>query len=124
MTHNLPTSGSLRNRLVLTLIGGAAILAFLLFFAIRNYATQIAQQGQDNILSASVTSILDAAAIRDGNVEVDIPYASFSMLSTQSDDRVTVALFFDSLFGFAHLLLQTTGGFDKPPGLAALNLGA
>ncbi|WP_303522649.1 sensor histidine kinase N-terminal domain-containing protein, partial [Staphylococcus pasteuri_A] len=73
---------SLRNRLVLTLIGGAALLALLLFFAIRNFATQVAQQGQDNILRASVTTILDAAAIRDGLVEIDLPYAAFSMLTT------------------------------------------
>ena len=109
MTTSLPTSGSLRNRLVLTLIGGAAILALLLFFAIRNYATQVAQQGQDNILSASVTSILDAAAIRDGNVEIDIPYASFSMLSTQSDDRVFYAIYQDKTFlsGYPELTLPS-----------------
>ncbi len=88
--------GSLRNRLVAILIGGAAALALLLFFAIRSYATQIAQQGQDNILGASVTSILDAAVMRDGAVEVDIPYASFSMLSTPSDDRVFYAIYQDN----------------------------
>lgn len=109
MTNSLPTSGSLRNRLVLTLIGGAAILALLVFFAIRNYATQVAQQGQDNILSASVTSILDAAAIRDGNVEIDIPYASFSMLSTGSDDRVFYAIYQDETFlsGYPELTLPS-----------------
>ena len=98
MRHSLPTSGSLRNRLVLSLIGGAAILAFLLFFAVRNYATQVAQHGQDNILGASVTSILDAAAIREGSVEVDIPYASFSMLSTPSDDHIFYAIYQDDTF--------------------------
>ncbi len=106
MTSRLPVSGSLRNRLGFTLIGGAAILALLLFFAIRNYATQIAQQGQDNILAASVTSILDAASIRDGTVEIDIPYAAFSMLSTPSDDRVFYALFQDETFlsGYPELI--------------------
>ncbi len=98
MTHSLPVSGSLRNRLVVILIGGAAILAFLLFFAVRNYATQVAQQGQDNILGASVASILDAATIRDGEVEIDIPYASFSMLSTPFDDRVFYAIYQDDTF--------------------------
>ncbi len=98
MTHSLPVSGSLRNRLVVILIGGAAILAFLLFFAVRNYATQVAQQGQDNILGASVASILDAATIRDGEVEIDIPYASFSMLSTPFDDRVFYAIYQDETF--------------------------
>ncbi|MEP1586125.1 MAG: sensor histidine kinase [Tateyamaria sp.] len=98
MTGNPTIAGSLRNRLMVTLIGGAALLAILLFFVVRNYAEQVAQQGQDNILVASVTSILDAAAIRDGIVEVDIPYAAFSMLSTSADDRVFYAIFQDGDF--------------------------
>ena len=98
MTSNPSVSGSLRNRLVLTLIGGAAILALLLFFAVRNYAAQVAQQGQDNILGASVTSILDAASIQDGEVQIDIPYAAFSMLTTPSDDRIFYAIYQDEHF--------------------------
>ncbi|MCG7520359.1 sensor histidine kinase [Ruegeria sp. Ofav3-42] len=98
MTTNPTVSGSLRNRLVLTLIGGAAVLAILLFFTVRNYAAKVAQQGQDDILGASVTSILDAAALRDGQLEVDIPYAAFSMLTTPSDDRVFYAIFQDGKF--------------------------
>ncbi len=107
MTTNPTVSGSLRNRLVLALIGGAAVLAILLFFAVRNYAAQVAQQGQDNILEASVTSILDAAALRDGVLEVDIPYAAFSMLTTPSDDRVFYAIYQDGAFlsGYEDLLL-------------------
>ncbi len=90
--------GSLRNRLAATLIGGAAVLALLLFFLIRGYAAQIAQAGQDNILSASVTSILDAATSKGGRIEIDIPYAAFSMLRTRSDDRVFYAIFQDMRF--------------------------
>lgn len=73
---------------MLTLIGGAAVLALLLFLAVRNYAVQVAQQGQDNILDASATSMLDAATFRDGVVELDLPYAAFSMLTTSADDQV------------------------------------
>ena len=98
MGHSPSVSGSLRNRLVLSLIGGAAVLAVLLFLVVRNYATQVAQQGQDNILRASVTSILDAAAIREGEVEVDIPYAAFSMLGTALDDRIFHAIYQDARF--------------------------
>lgn len=110
MTDSLPVSGSLRNRLVLTLIGGAAVLALVLFFAVRNYATQVAQQGQDSILQASVTSILDAAAIREGTVEIDIPYASFSMLSTPSDDRIFYAVYQNETFlsGYPEILPTQT----------------
>ncbi|WP_170786248.1 sensor histidine kinase [Ruegeria lacuscaerulensis] len=112
MTANPTVSGSLRNRLVLALIGGAAVLAVLLFLAVRNYAAQVAQQGQDNILEASVTSILDAAALRDGVLEVDIPYAAFSMLTTPSDDRVFYAIYQDGAFlsGYEDLLLAGASG--------------
>ncbi len=113
MTTNPTVSGSLRNRLVLALIGGAAVLAILLFFTVRNYAAQVAQQGQDNILEASVTSILDAAALRDGALEVDIPYAAFSMLSTPSDDRVFYAIFQDGEFLSGYEDLRFAGGLGE-----------
>ena len=64
----------------------------------RHYAVQVAQQGQDNILLASITSMLDAAAIREGGVEVDIPYSAVSMLSTTADDRVFYAIYKDGNF--------------------------
>ena len=92
MNDTVRISGSLRRRLAITLIGGAAILAILLFIVVRAYAAQIAQKGQDSILGASVTSILDAAAIRNGSVELDFPYSAFSILNTPSDDRVFYAI--------------------------------
>ncbi len=112
MTVSPAVSGSLRNRLVLTLISGAALLAILLFFAVRNYAAQVAQQGQDNILEASAASILDAAALRDGQLEIDIPYAAFSMLATPSDDRVFYAIFLDGAFISGYEDLQLAKGAD------------
>ncbi len=95
MTEVVRVAGSLRNRLAVTLVGGAAVLAILLFVVVRNYAAQIAQAGQDQIIGASVSSILDAAVVRDGVVDVDFPYASLSMLSTESDDRVFYAIYQD-----------------------------
>lgn len=87
------TSGSLRNKLAVRLIGGVLILTVLLFFVVRNYAAQIAQQSQDSILRASVTSMLDTANIQDGVVEMDIPYSSFSILNTSTDDRIFYAIY-------------------------------
>lgn len=83
---------------MLSLIGGAAVLALILFLAVRNFAVQVAQQGQDSILEASVTSMLDAAALRDGVLELDLPYSAFSMLSTPADDRVFYAILQDGVF--------------------------
>lgn len=101
--------------MVLTLIGGAALLALLLFFAVRNYAVQVAQQGQDNILEASATSILDAATIRDGVVELDLPYSAFSMLSTFADDRVFYAILQDGRFlsGYQELKFSDSQTFQS-----------
>jgi two-component system sensor histidine kinase TctE len=112
MVEAVPVSGSLRGRLMITLIGGAAVLALLLFLALRSYAAQVAQEGQDSILRASVASILDAAVLRRGQVEIDIPYASFSMLSTASDDRVFYAVHQDQTLvsGYEGLLPAADGG--------------
>ncbi len=103
-------SGSLRRRLAITLIVGICIFAVLLFFIIRLYAAQIAQQSQDSILSASVTSMLDAAKVRDGQVAMDIPYSSFSMLATPQDDRIFYAIYQDDqlLSGYESLTLPET----------------
>ncbi len=115
MTEKVMISGSLRQRLTLTLIGGAMVLALLLYGAVRLYAAQIAQQGQDSILGASVTAILDAAILRKGVVEVDFPYAAMAMLSTGSDDRVFYAISQDGvlLSGYDGLI-QLFGGQPQP----------
>ncbi len=89
-------AGSLRKTLMVWLIGGAAVLALLLFFAVRSYAAQIAQDTQDRILGASITSILDAAAIRNGALDIELPYAAFSILNTTADDRIFYAIYQDN----------------------------
>ncbi len=92
MAAEVNVSGSLRRRLALILTGGAAVLALILFFVVRGLAAQIAQQGQDNILNASMASVLDTAVIREGRVTLDFPYSSLSMLNTDADDRVFYAI--------------------------------
>ncbi|SLN33031.1 sensor histidine kinase [Pseudooctadecabacter jejudonensis] len=92
MTAEVNARGSLRTRLALILTGGAAVLAVILYVAVRALSAQIAQQGQDNVLAASMSSILDSAVIRDGQVSLDFPYSSLSMLTTDADDRVFYAI--------------------------------
>ncbi|KZL17902.1 Sensor protein QseC [Pseudovibrio axinellae] len=88
MTAISNVSGSIRRRLTLQLLGIAAVLAALLFIMVMTFAKQVAEESQDNILTASATSILDSAAIQGGGVTVDIPYSALSMLGNVSDDRV------------------------------------
>ena len=88
MTDRVRASGSIRGRLLIQLLSGAGILALILFFVVQNFTKQLAEENQDNILRASVTSILDVAAVQNGQITIDIPYSAFSMLGNVSDDRV------------------------------------
>lgn len=88
MSELPPSTGSIRRRLTLQLMSGAAILATMLFFVVLNVARDLAESSQDNILFASATSILESAAVQGDEVVVDIPYGALSMLGNVSDDRV------------------------------------
>ncbi|MDV7143530.1 sensor histidine kinase [Tropicimonas sp. TH_r6] len=79
---------SIRRRLTLRLLLASALLAGLLFIIVINFARSVAQVSQDNILEASVTSILESASVQKGRVGIDIPYAALAMLGNVSDDRV------------------------------------
>ncbi|MCP5086389.1 MAG: sensor histidine kinase [Rhodobacteraceae bacterium] len=115
MASGATIRGSLRTRLMLLLIGSSAILAIILFVLVRSFAVQIAQQSQDRILLASATSILEAATVRNGEVEIDIPYSAFAMLNTKNDDRVFYKIEQDGVFlsGYEGLI-SSSGETDSP----------
>lgn len=98
MTGQAIARGSILRQLVMQLLAGAAVLAVLLFFIVQNFARQLAEESQDNILAASVTSILDAAAVEGGELTLDLPYSAFSMLANLNDDRVFYAIHADEAF--------------------------
>ncbi len=114
MTTKVSVSGSLRNRLVIILTGGAAFLAVILYVAVRLLAAQVAQQGQDNILNASMSSVLDTAVLRDGRVALDFPYSALSMLTTDADDRVYYAIYEEEnlLSGYQWLVSPSADASD------------
>lgn len=107
----LRSSGSLRRRLALQLVGSAAILASVLFFAVLGFTRDLSQRSHDSILFASATSILDSVTVQGGEVTLDIPYAALSMLGNISDDRVFYRVMLDDtlLTGYADLPVQTKG---------------
>jgi two-component system sensor histidine kinase TctE len=88
MNGHVTATRSIRRRLIVRLLASAAILAVILFLVVQSFGRQLAQESQDNILAASVTSVLDAITVQDGALIVDIPYSAFSMLGNISDDRV------------------------------------
>lgn len=92
MTGWSANPGSIRQRLLGFLLAGAAAMAILLYFIVRSVAGQLAQESQDNILTASAYSIVDSTRVRNGELLVDIPYFAFSMLGNLSDERVFYAI--------------------------------
>ncbi|GGH33015.1 two-component system, OmpR family, sensor histidine kinase TctE [Cribrihabitans marinus] len=107
MSGALAVSGSIRRRLIVQLLLGAAVLAAALVLLVTNLARTVAQETQDSILMASVTSILDTMTVRDGAVSVDLPYAALSMLGNVSEDRVFYRILADGAV--------LTGYGDLPP---------
>lgn len=84
--------GSIRRRLLLSLLAGAAALAVIVYFVMQSVARQVAQDSQDNVLTASALSILDSARSSGGVIIVDLPYSALSMLDSLSGERVFYAI--------------------------------
>jgi len=106
MSDRLRSSGSIRRRLTIQLVGSAAVLAALLFLIVQTFTRELAEETHDRILLASATSIMDAVSVRAREVSVDLPYAALSMLSNVSDDRV----FYRVVLG-----AETLTGYDDLP---------
>ena len=86
MTHP-NVRGSIRQRLLVMLLLSAAGIAILLYAVIQSVAKQVVQESQDNILAASALSILDSARVIQGEISIDLPYSSLSMLDSVIDER-------------------------------------
>ncbi len=79
---------SLRRRLVLQLLGVAAVLSLLLFLTVRTVAGQAAQASLDGVLGAATLAIAEGLRGGEDGMEVDLPYSAFSILGSISEDRV------------------------------------
>lgn len=101
--------GSIRRRLTAIFLSAAAALSVLVVLAIESVAKQAVQTSQDNILFASAISIMDSVQLRDGQVVIDLPYSSLSMLDSVTDERVFYAIYRgqDFVTGYENLPLPT-----------------
>ncbi|MDN5788043.1 sensor histidine kinase [Pseudorhodobacter sp.] len=100
------TGGSLRARLVLQLVAVAAVLAVMLYFTVRSTADRAAEATQDAILGAATTSIAEQLRAGEVGVEVDLAYATFSMLGAMGQE---------SLFYRIDIAGKTVTGYDDMP---------
>ena len=117
--------GSIRRRLLISLLVGAALLAVAVYFVVQSVARQVAQESQDNVLVASALSILDSARYSGGEIKLDLPYSALSMLDSVSDERVfyTIRLDDEFLTGYEALPQAEAASLDSPGFVSSPFLG-
>jgi two-component system sensor histidine kinase TctE len=95
------------------LIAGGAVMATALVLVFQSFAKQIASEAQDSQLLASAASIVETAAIEDGDLLIDIPYSALSMFGSVSNDRVfyKIELNGEFLSGYEKLAVAQEGQF-------------
>lgn len=117
--------GSIRRRLMLSLLLSAAVLAVVVYLVVQSVARQVAQDSQDNVLTASALSILDSARLSGGEISIDLPYAALSMLDSLSHERVFYAIRLETRFlsGYDTLPTAPTNHTGAPAYLSSTFLG-
>jgi two-component system sensor histidine kinase TctE len=79
---------SLRKRLLIRLFGALALLTAGLFAFVDAYAQRAADSAYDQLLQAAALSIADTIRMENGQIAVDLPYSSLSILAMARRDRI------------------------------------
>jgi two-component system sensor histidine kinase TctE len=79
---------SLRKRLLIRLFGTLALLTAGLFAFVDAYAQRAADSAYDQLLQAAALSIADTIRVESGQIAVDLPYSSLSILAMARRDRI------------------------------------
>lgn len=87
-----PAGFSLRRRLVWQFVALSLLLVVALFFAVRFAAERASRASQDAVLGAAVISVGDGIRSADEGLELDLPYATFSMLGAMGNERIFYSL--------------------------------
>nr|WP_277018607.1 MULTISPECIES: sensor histidine kinase N-terminal domain-containing protein [Paracoccus] len=83
---------SLRHRLVWQFLVLSALLVAGLFLTVGWVAERASRASQDAVLGAAVTAIAEGIRSVDEGLEMDLPYATFSMLGAMGDERIFYAV--------------------------------
>ncbi|WP_149140526.1 sensor histidine kinase [Gemmobacter caeruleus] len=104
-----PGQPSLRHRLIWQIVALSALLAALLFIAVRYSAETASSASQDAVLAAAVNSIADGVRSGDDGLVLDLPYATFSILGAMGEERIFYSLRLGNAF------LSGYEGLPAPP---------
>ena len=108
---------SLRARLVLQLLVLAAVLAVVLFLAVRTVASDAAKETLDGVLGAATLVIADELRGSEEGITVDLPHEAFSILGSISEDRIfyRIAVEDATITGYSDLPLPSAAQAPAAP---------
>lgn len=108
---------SLRRRLVVQMIALSAVLALILYIAVRLGAERASEATLDGILGAATTAIAEQLRSVEGGAELELSPGTFSMLAAMGEERIFHRLDLGGMpvTGYADLPLPPT----PPTSLAA-----
>ena len=89
---------SIKQRLVLQLGIVTILIAFSLFFLLKNITNQIMTTTQDRLLTASLNSIIDKFYTSNKDISLDLPYDTFSLLGAISEDKLFYKIDYNDKF--------------------------
>ena len=89
---------SIKQRLVIQLGIVTILIAFSLFFLIKNITNQIMTTTQDRLLTASLNSIIDKFYTSNKDISLDLPYDTFSLLGAISEDKLFYKIDYNDKF--------------------------
>ena len=89
---------SIKQRLVLQLGIVTILIAFSLFFLIKNITNQVMTTTQDRLLTASLNSIIDKFYTSNKDISLDLPYDTFSLLGAISEDKLFYKINYNDKF--------------------------
>src|SRR5689334_19660386 len=83
-----PRRNSLRLKLALWLLAPLLLLLALDAYLTHRRATAASNAAFDRVLFSSAKQIQEGIRVRDGQIEVDIPYAAFELFEATSSGRI------------------------------------
>ena len=88
MIFNIATKISIKNRLLIQFGLATIVISVILYLLIKSIINHVIISTQDKLLSAAVNSISEKIYVDKNELSLDLPYDTFSLIGSISDDKI------------------------------------
>jgi len=92
MIFNIATKISIKNRLLIQFGLATIVISVILYLLIKSIINHVIISTQDKLLSAAVNSISEKIYVDKNELSLDLPYDTFSLIGSISDDKIFIEL--------------------------------